>query len=69
MDNYLLIPFLPLVAFFINIIFGKKVTRDHAHWVSTLAVLSSWVISLMTLADVIEGKTLNRRRLNQEAQW
>ncbi|HXX58289.1 MAG TPA: NADH-quinone oxidoreductase subunit L [Thermodesulfovibrionales bacterium] len=60
MNNYLLIPFLPLAAFFINIIFGRKLIRNNAHWVSTLAVLVSWVISLMTLADVLRGGTLNR---------
>lgn len=60
MDKYILIPFLPLVAFFINIIFGRNIIRDKAHWVSTLAVISSWVISVITLLEVISGKIINR---------
>jgi NADH-quinone oxidoreductase subunit L len=59
MANYLLIPFLPLAAFLINIIFGRKFIRDKAHWVSVPAVVVSWVISVITLFDVIGGKTLN----------
>lgn len=60
MDKYILIPFLPLVAFFVNIIFGRNIIRDKAHWVSTLAVISSWVISVITLLEVISGKIINR---------
>ncbi|HAM52002.1 MAG TPA: NADH-quinone oxidoreductase subunit L [Nitrospiraceae bacterium] len=59
MDNYLLIPFLPLAAFFINIIFGRNFVKDKAHWVSTLAVLASWAISLMTVSTVMNGKIVN----------
>ncbi len=59
MDKYLLIPFLPLAAFFVNIIFGKNLIRDRAHWVAVPAVLISWLISVATLSDVIGGKTVN----------
>ncbi len=59
MDNYLLIPFLPLAAFFINILFGRKFIRDKAHWVSVPAVVVSWLISVMTLFEVIGGRTVN----------
>ncbi len=59
MDNYLLIPFLPLAAFLINILFGKSLIRDKAHWVSILAVLGSWVVSVMTVAEVLDGRTVN----------
>jgi NADH-quinone oxidoreductase subunit L len=59
MDNYLLIPFLPLAAFVINIIFGKWLIKDKAHWVSILAVFGSWVVSMMTVAGVLQGKTIN----------
>ena len=59
MDNYLLIPFLPLAAFIINIIFGKWLIKDKAHWVSILAVFGSWVVSMMTVAGVLQGKTIN----------
>jgi len=60
MDKYLLIPFLPLLAFFVNIIFGRGIIKDKAHWVSTLAVISSWVISIITLSEVISGEVINR---------
>ncbi len=59
MDNYLLIPFLPLIAFIINILFGRRYIKGSAHWVSTLAVLGSSVISVMTLLDVIGGRKIN----------
>jgi NADH-quinone oxidoreductase subunit L len=60
MDNYyLLIPFFPLAAFFINILFGRKYIRDKAHWVSTLAVLASWAISILIVSTVINGRTVN----------
>ncbi|MCL4474706.1 MAG: NADH-quinone oxidoreductase subunit L [Nitrospirae bacterium] len=59
MDSYLLIPFLPLAAFFINIIFGRTLIKDKAHWVSILAVFGSWVVSMMAVAEVLQGKTVN----------
>lgn len=59
MQNYLLIPFLPLTAFLINILFGRNFIKDKAHWVSTLAVGGSWIVAVMTLIDVLGGKTLN----------
>ncbi len=59
MQNYLLIPFLPLAAFLINILFGRNYLKDKAHWVSTLAVGGSWIVSVMTLIDVLGGKTIN----------
>jgi len=60
MEQYLLIPSLPFAAFLINIFFGKSVLKDKAHWVAILAVAGSWVVALMTLADVLAGKTLNQ---------
>ncbi len=59
MQYYLLIPFLPLAAFVINITLGKKIIRKQAHWPSTLAVLGSLVVAVMVLMDVLAGKTLN----------
>lgn len=64
MDNYLLIPFLPLAAFLINIIFGKTLVKDKAHWISILAVFGSWVVSVMTVAEVLQGRTINRDLYN-----
>lgn len=60
MDSYLLIPLLPLAAFFINILFGRSIIRDKAHWVAVTAVVLSWVISVITLSDVIGGRVINR---------
>jgi NADH-quinone oxidoreductase subunit L len=59
MTNYLLIPFLPLAAFVINIVFGRGIIKDKAHWVSIAAVAGSWAVSVLTLIDVLSGKTLN----------
>jgi NADH-quinone oxidoreductase subunit L len=60
MEYYLLIPFLPLTAFILNILIGKEVFREKAHWVAVLAVVGSFIISVATLFDVISGKTLNK---------
>jgi NADH-quinone oxidoreductase subunit L len=59
MKAYVLIPFLPLAAFIINILLGKEVLRDKAHWPSCLAIIGSFVISFFTLIDVIHGKVIN----------
>lgn len=59
MQSYLLIPFLPLLAFFINIIFGRNYIRDRASLISTIAVIASWLLSIMTISDVIGGKAVN----------
>ncbi|MCL4491519.1 MAG: NADH-quinone oxidoreductase subunit L [Nitrospirae bacterium] len=60
MDKYILIPLLPLTAFIINILFGKSVTKDKAHWVAILAVLGSFVLALHTFTEVLGGKTVNQ---------
>jgi NADH-quinone oxidoreductase subunit L len=59
MSNYLLIPFLPLAAFVINILFGRKYLKENSHWVSILAVAGSWIVSVITLLDVLSGKVIN----------
>jgi NADH-quinone oxidoreductase subunit L len=59
MDKYLLIPLLPLIAFAINIIFGKGIIKERAHWIAILAVLGSFVISVSTLMEVLNGKIIN----------
>jgi NADH-quinone oxidoreductase subunit L len=58
-DIYALIPLLPLIAFTVNIIFGKNHIRDRAHLVAIPAVAGSFVISLLALYEVIGGKTYN----------
>ncbi len=59
MEYTVWIPFLPLIGFIINIIFGKKILKTQAHWPSTLTVFGSLVLAVMALWDVINGKTLN----------
>ena len=59
MNNYLLIPFLPLAAFLINILFGRKYLKENSHWVSILAVAGSWIVTVITLPDVLSGKVIN----------
>ncbi len=59
MHNYLLIPFLPFAAFLINILLGRGIIKDKAHWVAIIAVAGSWMFSVSTLFDVMSGKTLN----------
>jgi len=58
MDKYLFIPLLPLIGFCINICFGKFF-QDKAHWVSILAVLGSFIISVITFIEVAQGKIIN----------
>ncbi|MBE0427509.1 MAG: NADH-quinone oxidoreductase subunit L [Nitrospirae bacterium] len=59
MKLYVLIPFLPLAAFIINILLGKEVLRNKAHWPSCLAIIGSFIISVITLFDVINGRVIN----------
>lgn len=56
---HVLIPFLPLIGFLINILLGKEVTRFNAHWPAILAVAGSWVCSLFTLRDVLAGHVID----------
>ncbi len=58
MDKYLLIPLLPLIGFFINIWFGKFF-QAKCHWVPILAVFGSFVISVITFTEVVQGKIIN----------
>ncbi|MCK7471086.1 MAG: hypothetical protein MZU95_10110 [Desulfomicrobium escambiense] len=59
MEPYVLIPFLPLIAFLINILFGKKYIRDKAHWIAVPAVFASFVLAVLTFIDVAGGKAYN----------
>lgn len=59
-EMYALIPFLPLIAFFINILLGRSFLKDSSHWVSIAAVIGSWLISLATVAGVINGNVINQ---------
>ena len=60
MKYYLLIPFLPLAAFMINILLGKEVLRDKAHWPSIIAVVGAWLVTVFNvLPQVMAGKIIN----------
>ncbi len=59
MNSYALIPFLPLAAFVINILLGRKYLKENAHWVSILAVAGSWVVAVMALLEVLSGTKIN----------
>lgn len=59
MKLYLLIPFLPLAAFIINILLGKEILRTKAHWPSCLAIIGSFIVSVITLFDVLGGRIIN----------
>jgi NADH-quinone oxidoreductase subunit L len=59
MKVYLLIPFLPLAAFVINILFGRGLIRNKAHWVSCLTIIGSFIASVITGLEVIGGKVIN----------
>ncbi|MBI5050770.1 MAG: NADH-quinone oxidoreductase subunit L [Nitrospirae bacterium] len=59
MLEYTLIPLLPLIAFVINIIFGRNYIKDKAHWVSVPAVIGSFVLAVAAFMDVQSGKVIN----------
>jgi NADH-quinone oxidoreductase subunit L len=59
MKLYLLIPFLPLLAFMVNILFGRRIIRDQAHWIAVPAVFVSWLVSLKMLYEVHHGHIIN----------
>ena len=60
MEYYKLIPFLPLAAFLINILLGRRIIRQNAHWIAVPAVVAAWVISIATLVEVAGGTVYNQ---------
>jgi NADH-quinone oxidoreductase subunit L len=62
MDDLLfLIPLLPLLAFAINLLFGRKFIRDRAHWVALPALGGAWIVSLLVFNDIrTSGETLSQ---------
>jgi NADH-quinone oxidoreductase subunit L len=53
MEQYLyLIPLLPLLAFAVNILLGRSVIGDRAHWIAAPAVFISWLLSLAVLRQI-----------------
>jgi len=56
---YLLIPLLPLIAAVIVGLFGRKLPRASAHWITILGVAASFGLSAYVFADVLQGNTFN----------
>jgi len=64
MSNLLfLIPLLPLLAFCVNVLFGRSIIRGNAHWIATPAVFVSWVLALVTLYQVHQDDKIFSQRL------
>ena len=54
-DLLVLIPLLPLVAAVVNFLFGRWFIKDLAGPLASLAVLGSWVLSLLAFIDQIDN--------------
>ena len=59
MLKYILIPLLPLAAFVINILFGRKYIKDKAHWIAVPAVIGSFILAVGAFLDVRAGEVIN----------
>ena len=57
--TYLIVPFAPLIASILAGLFGKKIGRSGAHWLTILGVLVSFIASCFVLVDVLNGNTFN----------
>ncbi len=57
--TYLIVPFAPLIASILAGLFGKKIGRSGAHWLTILGVLVSFIASCIVFADVLKGNTFN----------
>ncbi|MDQ3540206.1 MAG: NADH-quinone oxidoreductase subunit L [Chloroflexota bacterium] len=61
-DLLFLIPLLPLAAFCVNILFGRSVIRDKAHWIAAPAVFGSWLLSIFVFLDIYDtGEPIQQR--------
>ncbi|MBI4847680.1 MAG: NADH-quinone oxidoreductase subunit L [Nitrospirae bacterium] len=59
MLKYILIPLLPLIAFIINILFGRNFIKDKAHWIAVPAVACSFILALSAFMNVASGNVIN----------
>ncbi|MBA2849314.1 NADH-quinone oxidoreductase subunit L [Thermosulfuriphilus ammonigenes] len=59
MNYVVFIPGLPLFAAIITLVFGRRYIREKAHWLPTLAVFVSLLLSLKALMEVISGARAN----------
>src|SRR5690349_15622473 len=56
-----LIPLFPLVAFAINILFGKWYIRSRSGLLASASIFASWVLSMIVLFDINHnGKILQQ---------
>jgi NADH-quinone oxidoreductase subunit L len=55
----LLIPGLPLLAFAVNILFGRRYIKEGAHYVAAPAVIISWLLALKALKTVMGGHVMD----------
>jgi len=56
---YLLVPAVPLVASIVVGLWGRRLPRAAAHWITILAVAFSFVASVVIYRDVMAGNTFN----------
>jgi NADH-quinone oxidoreductase subunit L len=60
MQSYIwLIPALPLVASMVNLLLGKRLLRQHTHWVASLAVAGAFGLSCLAFLDTLRGERLD----------
>lgn len=59
MLKYSLIPLLPLIAFTINILVGRRYIKDKAHWVAIPAMVASFLLAVSAFIDVYNGRVIN----------
>ncbi|MFT5115951.1 MAG: NADH-quinone oxidoreductase subunit L [Parasphingorhabdus sp.] len=57
--TYLLIPLVPLAAAIIAGLFGRLIGRTGSHWITTLGVATSCILSVTVFVDVMDGNTFN----------
>jgi len=53
-----LIPLFPLLGFIINGFFGKKISKNASGWIASLAVLASFIVSVLIFIDLEEHKEM-----------
>jgi NADH-quinone oxidoreductase subunit L len=54
MENvYLAIPLAPLFGAIVAGLFGKKIGRAGAHWITILGVLTSFILSLVVIKHIV----------------
>lgn len=62
-DLLFLIPLLPLVAFVINIFWGRQYIRGNAHWIAIPAAFGSWILSILTFREIYTDESPVKQRL------